>query len=183
MPISVSKLIEKMYDKYSYCLDKKDCKDLAEDIMNIVDNSDDFMTPLQEWINGKSFYTDIVVNGFSLVELASRLDNSSPNIPIAILILWLENENDMVYHGLAAVADYVCVANPKIVLGTKCEYAVYSDGTWYFMLSDQNDDELREYQAWQILLLNPTLILQVAYEHKNNTALILQDDDSYLIPK
>ena len=82
---------------------------------------------------------------------------------------------------VAKVADYVCVANPKIVLGTKCEYAVYSDGTWYFMLSDQNDDELREYQAWQILLLNPTLILQVAYEHKNNTALILQDDDSYLI--
>ena len=46
MPISVSKLIEKMYDKYSYCLDKKDCKDLAEDIMNIVDNSDDEREPI-----------------------------------------------------------------------------------------------------------------------------------------
>jgi len=175
------KLIEKMYDNYNYCLDKKDCIDLADDIISIVNESNMFSVPLQEWLNGKRIFTDVSINGFSLVELASRLDSNNPNIPIAILILWLESKEDMIYHGLAAVADYYCVANPQIILGSRCEYAIFKDETWFFMLDNQNEDNLKEYQAWQILLLNPTLILQVAYEHANNTSLVLQDDGSYLI--
>lgn len=179
--INTNKMIEKLYDAYNYCLEKKDCQDLADDIIKIVNESGFFAKPLQEWINGKKEFTDMIVNGFSLVELASRLDKNCPNIPVSILILWLESQENMIYHGLAAIADYLCVANPKIVIGFKCEYALYKDELWYFMLSNQNDIELKEYQVWQILLLNPSLILQVAYEHPNNTALILQDDGSYLI--
>lgn len=181
MNINIDKLIYKMFDNYNFYLNKNDCEDLAEDILSIANTSDEFALPLQEWLNGKRTFTDVVVNDFSLVELASRLDEAHPNIPVAILILWLESQEDKVHHGLAAVADLVCVANPQIVLGTRCEYAIYSDDVWYFMLSDQKQDELREYQAWQILLLNPEMIIQVAYEHPNNTSLILQEDGSYLI--
>jgi len=45
----------------------------------------------------------------------------------------------------------------------------------------KKNDDLRECQAWQVLLLNPKLILQVAYEHPNNTSLTLLEDGSYLI--
>ncbi len=181
MGINVNKLIQKMFDSYRYCLEKDDCKDLSEDIVTIINETSMFNTPLQEWINGKRIFTDVKVNGFSLVELAYRLDNDNPNIPIAIIILWLESKEDLSYHGLAAVADYFCLVNPQIILGQECQYALYKDETWYFMLDNQKDDDLRECQAWQVLLLNPKLILQVAYDHPNNTSLTLLEDGSYLI--
>ena len=181
MNINIKKLIEKMYDSYSNILNKTDCIDLSEDIVTAINENSMFVTPLQEWLNGKKVFTDIQVNGFSLVNLAKRLNNINPNIPIAILILWLESKENVVYHGLAAVADYYCLANPRIILGEGCKYAIFTDEIWHFMLDNQDSIELKEYQAWQILLLNPTLILQVAYEHPNNTALVLQNDGSYLI--
>lgn len=181
MGINVNKLTEKMFDNYKYCLESTDCKDLSEDIITIVNETSTFNTPLQEWINGKRTFTDVEVNGFSLVELAYRLDNKNPNIPIATIILWLESKDDLSYHGLAAVADYICLVNPQIILGEQCGYAVYKDETWYFMLDSQKNDDLKKCQAWQVLLLNPKLILQVAYEHPNNTSLTLLEDGSYLI--
>ena len=181
MSLNANKLIEKMYDYYHYCLEKKDCQDLAEDILNITNETSMFNITLQEWINGKRTFTDVEVNGFSLVELAYRLDNKNPNIPIATIILWLENKEDLSYHGLAAVAEYYCLVNPQIILGEQCKYAVYKDEIWYFMLDNQKSDELKECQAWQVLLLNPRLILQVAYEQPNNTSLTLLEDGSYLI--
>lgn len=181
MNINKNKLIERMFDKYNYCLKKIDCEDLSDDLISIVNESNIFLTPLQEWINGKRVFTDVRINDFSLVELAFKLDSTNPNIPIAVLVLWLESQENAAYHGLAAVAEYDCVANPQIILWAKCEVAIFSDEKWFFMLNDQEDDELKKYQAWQILLLNPTLIIQVAYEHPNNTSLILQNDGSYLI--
>jgi len=181
MYLNTNKLIENMYELYGYCLTKNDCIDLSKDIYNIMIEKNKFMIPLNEWLNGKKCFTDVVVNGFSLVDLASRLDSTNPNIPVAILILWLESQDNVFYHGLSAVADYKCFANPNIILGTKCKYAVFFNDEWYFMLDGQKNEELKEYQAWQILLLNPTLIVQVAYEHSDNTVLILQDDGSYLI--
>ena len=78
MGINVNKLIQKMFDSYRYCLEKDDCKDLSEDIVTIINETSMFNTPLQEWINGKRIFTDVKVNGFSLVELAYRLDNDNP---------------------------------------------------------------------------------------------------------
>lgn len=134
MEANKTKLIEKMYDKFNYCLEKDDCKDLADGISNIVNESNDFSAPLQEWLNGKKVFTDVIINDFSLIKLASGLDSNNPNIPVAILILWLESQDNTVYHGLVAVANYICVANPRIILGTQCKYTAFSDGKWYFVL-------------------------------------------------
>lgn len=181
MYVDSGRLVEKMYDKYSRYLSKRDCKDLTEDIINMVGRYGEFKTPLLEWLNGKRGFTDVVVNGFSLLELAYSLDDIFPNIPVAILILGLEKDSSFVYHGLAAIAGDNCLANPRIILGERCEYAIYKDNIWSFMLKNQTVEELRMYQLWQVLLLNPGLIVQVAYDHKDETALILQENGSYLV--
>lgn len=176
-----SELAERMYRKYKDILEIDDCFDLAEDILAVCASDTDLFVPLKEWMNGKTFFHDYKVHDFHLVELATRLNPKYPNIPIAILLLYLEGQEEREYRGLPAIAGRICVCDTDILKGNLCKYAIKEDGNWYFFLTDQNNVHLKECQMWQVLLLNPHLILQVAYDHPDNTALILQDDGSYLI--
>lgn len=175
------KLTEKMYQKYGKILKREDCYDLAEDILSACNEHKDYEVSLKEWMNGKKFFRDYMVHDFSLVELASRLDSTHPNIPVAILILYLEEQENSEYRGLPAIAERKCVCDIELLNGQPCKYAIKKDNIWYFFLTDKKDANLKECQMWQILLLNPKLILQSAYDHPDNTALILQEDGGYLI--
>ena len=86
-----------------------------------------------------------------------------------------------VSRGLPAIAEQRCVCDPALLKGQPCRYAIKEAGDWYFLLTNQKGIQFKQCQMWQVLLLNPHLILQVAYDHPDNTALILQDDGSYLI--
>ena len=174
-------LSSKLYDNYSSFLSVKDCIDLSSDIMEIVKDSPKYSLLLNSWLSGDSIEDDVIVNHFSLIELATKLNPDIPNIPVAIYILWLEEKSDELYHGLASVASQRCVANPRIVTGEPCKYAILSDKTWYFMLDNQSEEEMKEYQAWQVLLLNPRLIIQIVFDYENNTVISLQDDGSYVV--
>ncbi len=176
-----TKLAEKMYQKYKNILDQHDCFDLAEDILLACSANADYAIPLREWLNGKTIFCDYVVHGFSLVDLAYRLDPKNPNIPVAILILFLEKQENNNYRGLSAIAEQICICDSVLLKGQPCKYAIKEEGEWYFLLSDQRNVQLKECQMWQVLLLNPLLILQVAYEHPDNTAIVLQDNGNYLI--
>ena len=175
------KLTEKVYQKYGNALNMDDCSDLAEDILYACNANTDYEVPLKEWMNGKNYFHDYAVHDFSLVELASRLNPKHPNIPVAILILYLEGQEYSGYRGLSAIADQGCICDSELLNGQPCKYAIKEDGNWYFLLTDKRNVILKECQMWQVLLLNPKLILQAAYDHPDNTALILQEDGGYLI--
>lgn len=180
--IAQGKLADKMFLKYQYILTHQDCIDLAEDILNLVseENGYKYQKPLLEWLHGKLLFTDIVYNGFSLVNLAKWLDADCPNIPIAALLLMLEEEGGK-YRAISAVAGEWCVADPRIVQGEVCTTVGKYNGAWYFMLEDSSPDNLQEYQCWQVLLLNPALTIQVAYEHPDGTMMFLDENGVYTI--
>lgn len=175
------RLSERMFSKYSYILDMDDCYDLAEDVLTACDEKPQFMLILKEWMNGKTKFHDYIFNDFSLIELACRLDEKTPNIPIAILIFYLEDKVESEYRALTVVAHQKCVCDRLLLKGELCKFAIKDDGIWYFMNDNQNSDNLRECQMWQILLLNPGLIIQMTYDYRDGTAIILQEDFSYLI--
>lgn len=175
------KLAERMYSNYNYILDMKDCYDLAEDILTACDEKPQFMVLLKEWMNGKTKFHDYVLHDFSLIELACRLDEKTPNIPIAILIFYLEDTAESEYRALTVVAHQQCVCDRCLLKGELCKFAIKDEDVWYFLNDNQNSNDLRECQMWQVLLLNPKLIIQMTYDHRDGTAMILQDDFSYLI--
>lgn len=176
------RIARRLEEDYGELLTEKDCWDLAEDI-GLVMEEERFKRPVTEWLNGKLEYTDVVVNGFSLVEVAHSLNEERPNIPVAALLLYLEENQPDPYRAIAAVAGQPCVADRRLIEdGLPCGFAVRSEEEWFFFLEEEQAAEwLREYQLWQILLLNPRLTLQTAYDHPDGTALVLQEDGSYLI--
>lgn len=181
MVVSQEKLVERMYSKYKYALDMEDCYDIAEDILQACEENPLLMISLKEWMNGKTRFRDYIVNGFSLVDLAYRLDEKTPNVPVAILIIYLEETADTEYRALTVIAHQNCVCDKHLLKGELCKFAIRDDDVWYFLNIDQKVDDLRECQMWQVLLLNPRLIIQMTYEYDNGTTLILQEDNSYLI--
>ena len=177
------KIAEKMYCYYNLFLSKRDCEDLADNIIEII-NTKKYNIILNEWLSNSSNYTDIQINGFSLVQIAKELDQNYPNIPIAILLCYLAENNTSEYQCILPIAGEICLADYKLVENGKvCQTAIFTDGDWYLFSEDTNTDDLREYQKWQILILNPLLAPQIAYKHKNNTAICLQDNGRYLIIK
>lgn len=181
MVLSQEKLAEKMENSYSYILGKEDCFDLAEDILRACDDNASFMVILKEWMNGKTRFHNYVLHNFSLIELAYRLDEQIPNIPIAILIFYLEETAEDKYRALTVVAHQYCVCDKQVLIGELCKFAIKDENIWYFLSNNQKKQDLRECQMWQVLLLNPRLIIQMTYDHENGTAIILQDDYSYMI--
>ena len=174
-------IIEKMYSYYNWLLSKKDCEDLAEDIMGAI-KEEKYSIILNEWLNDIPNYSDIEINGFSLVEIAENLDEENPNIPIAILLCYLAENNSPEYQCILPIASKICLADYKLIeQGKVCQTAIFKDGDWYLFSDETSSDDLREYQNWQVLVLNPLLAPQLVYEHKNNTAICLQEDGSYLI--
>ena len=174
-------IIEKMYDYYNWLLSKKDCEDLAEDIMEAI-KEEKYYKLINEWLNNNQDFTDIEVNGFSLVEIAEKIDEKNPNIPIAILLCYLAESDSQEYQCILPIASEICLADYKLIENGKvCQTAILKDGDWYLFSDETNVDDLREYQKWQVLILNPLLALQLVYEHKNNTVICLQEDGSYLI--
>lgn len=180
--IGQEQLAERMFRKYNYILTYDICTGLAEDIIELASGKSGwkYRRPLLEWLHGKRAFTDIICNGFSLVELAAWLDRDSPNIPVAALLLMLEEEGGE-YRAISAVAGEWCVADPRVIEGQICTTAGKNDGTWFFMLEDTSPEALREYQTWQVLALNPVLTIQVAYEHPDGTTMFLDEDGVYII--
>lgn len=178
---NLMKIAERMYSKYSSILEFEDCYDLAEDILEACSKKAEFLVPLKEWMNGKTKFQDYILNGFSMVELAFRLNEKTPNIPIDILIFYLEENVENTYRALSVVADQICVCDKILLTGSQCKYAIKDEGMWYFLDNDPKTENLKECQMWQVLLLNLGLIAQMTYEHTDGTAIILQDDESYLI--
>lgn len=74
----ISKQLEKDCGRL---LSERDCMDLAEDVCLVME-LDKFRRPVVEWLNGKMQFTDVIVNGFSLVQVASALNQRRPNIPV-----------------------------------------------------------------------------------------------------
>lgn len=177
-----ARIARRLEEYYSEILTGRDCQDLAEDIVSVMEE-EQFRKPVIEWLNGKVECTEIEVNGFSMREIAEALNKERPNIPIATLLLYLEANQPDPYRAIAAVAGEVCAADRRLIEdGLPCSIAVRSEGEWFFFLEEEQGVEwLREYQLWQILLLNPRLTLQVAYEHPDGTALVLEEDGSYRI--
>lgn len=175
------RIAEKMYIYYNLLLSKKDCEDLAEDLIEVIKN-ERYNIILNEWLTDSINYTDIEIKGFSLVEIAKELDQTHPNIPIAILLCYLTENNTPEYQCILPIASEMCLADYKLVeKGKKCQTAIFKDGYWYLFSDDTSANDLREYQNWQILILNPLLAPHIAYEYKDNTAICLQDDGRYLI--
>lgn len=175
------KIAEKMYNYYKLFLSKIDCEDLSEDIMELI-TEEKYNIILNEWLNDSPDYTDVEVRGFSLVEIAKELDHEHPNIPIAILLFHLTEQNSPEYQCILPIASEICLADYKLVEnGELCKTAIFKDGSWYLFSDNTNAEDLKEYQNWQILILNPLLAPQIAYEHKNNTVICLQEDGGYLI--
>ena len=191
------RISEKMQSYYSYILSKEDCDSLSEDIADTMEEQK-YNRCIREWLNGKNVFTEIEVNGFSLKALAESLDEEHPNIPIAALLLCLE-ENALdggeaddsmedvpergLYRGISGLAAEWCVADERVIIsGEPCSMAVYSEGKWFFFMDEQDSGLLRECQLWQILLLNPLLTFPLAASpYADNTAIVRQDDGSYLI--
>ena len=174
-------IIEKMYDYYNWLLSKKDCEDLAEDIMEAI-KEEKYNKLIKEWLNNNKEYTDIEINGFSLVEIAEKLDEETPNIPIAILLCHLAESDSPEYQCILPIASEKCFADYKLIEeGKVCQTAILKDSEWYLFSDETSSEDIREYQKWQVLVLNPLLAPQLVYEHKNNTAICLQEDGSYLI--
>jgi len=173
---------ERMFGKYGSILTYDICDGLAEDIIELADeeSGQKYRRPLLEWLHGKRVFTDIECNGFSLVELAVWLDEECPNIPVASLLLMLEEEGG-IYRAISAVAGEWCVADPRVIEGQVCTTIGKYNGTWFFMLEDTSPDALREYQTWQVLVLNPALTVQAAYEHPDGTTIFLDEDGVYVI--
>lgn len=180
--IGQEQLAERMFLKYSDILTYNICIGLAEDIIELAsgESGKKYQRPLLEWLHGKRAFTDIECNGFLLVELATWLDENSPNIPIASLLLMLEEEGGE-YRAISAVAGEWCVADPRIIEGQACTVAGRDCGTWFFMLENTSSEVLREYQTWQVLVLNPALTIQVAYEHPDGTTIFLDENGVYII--
>lgn len=174
-------IIEKMYNYYNWLLSKKDCEDLVEDIMDAI-KKEKYSKLIKEWLNDEQEYTDIEVNGFSLVGIAEGLDEENSNIPIAILLCYLAESDSPEYQCILPIASEICLADYKLIEeGKVCQTAILKDGEWYLFSDETNAEDLREYQKWQVLVLNPLLAPQFIYEHKNNTAICLQEDGSYLV--
>lgn len=178
---NLKRLAERMYSKYNYILENEDCYDLAEDILIACSEKPDYMIPLKEWMNGKTKFQDYALFGFSLVDLAYRLDGKTPNIPIAILIFYLEETVESKYRALTVVADRYCVCDINILKGSLCKFAIKDKGVWYFLDNDQRTENVKKCQMWEVLLLNPSLIIQMTYSHTDGTVISLQDDYRYLI--
>lgn len=180
--IGQEQLAERMFLKYGHILTYNICVGLAEDIIELAseESGKKYSRPLLEWLHGKRVFTEIECNGFSLVDVAVWLDADCPNIPIAALLLMLEEEGNE-YRAISAVAGEWCVADPRVIEGQTCTAVRKDNDTWFFMLKDTSSEDLREYQTWQVLVLNPLLTIQVAYEHPDGTAIFLDEDGVYVI--
>ena len=127
-------IIEKMYDYYKLILSNKDCEDLTEDIMEAI-QEEKYNKLIKEWLNDEQEYTDIEVNGFSLVEIAKKLDEENPNIPIAILLCYLAESDSPEYQCILPIASEICLADYKLIEeGKVCKTAILKDGDWYLLL-------------------------------------------------
>ncbi len=176
-----NRIAKKMYLYYNELLSESDCKDLAEDITKAT-KEEKYNKLINEWLNDGENYTDISIKGFSLVEVAKKLDDVHPNIPIAVLLGYLAETNSIEFQVLLSIASNKCIADYKLIEnGLACEKAILNDGNWFLFSNNTTSDDLIECQMWQVLILNPLLAPQLSYEHNNNTAICLQDDGSYLI--
>lgn len=174
-------IAKKMYLYYNELLSEKDCKDLAEDIIEAT-KEEKYNKLINEWLNDEENYSDISIKGFSLLEVARKLDNVHPNIPIAVLLGYLAETNSIEFQVILSIASNICIADYKLIEnGLTCEKAVLNDGNWFLFSNNTTSDSLIECQMWQVLILNPLLAPQLSYKHNNNTAILLQDDGSYLI--
>ena len=178
-------IIEKMYAYYDSFMSYKECEARGNDIEKIL-SVNKYEKVIKEWLNDSENYSDVVVNGFSLVDIAKKLDSEHPNIPISAYLLYM-TENDLYdevsfYQCILPIANNLAIVDYKLIENNMvCQTAILNDGEWYLFSKEPNSDDLIRCQMWQALILNPKLAPQLCYEHKNNTSITLQEDGSYLI--
>lgn len=176
-----NEIAKKMYLYYHELLSERDVKDLAEDIIEAT-KEEKYSRLINEWLNDEKNYSDVLVKGFSLVDVARKLNDVHPNIPIAVLLGYLAETNSIEFQVILSIASNKCIADYKLIEnGLVCEKAILNDGNWFLFSNNTTRDDLIECQMWQILILNPLLAPQLSYEHNNNTAILLQNDGNYLI--
>ena len=175
----------KMLEYYGNILSKDDCEALALDVRDVMEKIPELRCGVREWLNGKTHYVDYNVNGFQLEALGRQLDAVHPNIPVAALLLYLEGMPDSEdgfnpYRGLAAVASKSCFADTCVITdGLPCRMAIFEADQWSFFLNTDHPLTMKRYQLWQILLLNPSLIIPTAIESEGKMAAVLRKDGGY----
>lgn len=138
----IEQIIEKMHAYYDSFMSHKECKARGKDIEKIL-SVDKYKNVINEWLEDSENYSDVVVNVFSLVDIAKKLDSEHPNIPISAYLLYMTENN--LYDGISfyqcilpiasnlAIVDYKLIENNMV-----CQTAILNDGEWYLFSKEPN---------------------------------------------
>ena len=119
-----------------------------------------FRRVLMEWLNRKTFFTDIVVNGYSLNDIASVYCSKRLGILIALRLLWDESEG---MTDICLCAGQSCIAEKSVLAGTPVELAILETNGWYLYARDpfrqpEVLDNMGAYTLYRICEAHPELI-------------------------
>lgn len=178
----------KLNEQYGQYMNQNYCEAFCSEIKSLVDTK--YWKSLKEWKNGRINITDVIIpklsaeeGQWSLIEVATRLCEDYPNIPVAAFLLFLAEENPITLGAILSIAEEFCWADPAFIEqdNTECTCAFLNEeeGQWVFLADDTDPTVLREYQIWQVLLQIPVLAVLISYDHSLGTAIELWNDGIY----
>ena len=137
-----------------------DPNNFVDILVHAAEEDQRFRTVLIEWIHRKTFFSEIVVNGYSLNNIASVYCDMRLGVLIAMRLLWDESEG---MKDICLCAGQSCIAEDAVVSGTPVELAILENNGWYLYAGDPiSEPEILEnmggYSLYQVCEAHPELI-------------------------
>ena len=134
-------------------------QEFADFLFKAVNQDSDFYRVLREWFNYSVEYTDIVVNGFSLNQLADFYVDRKIGILVALRLLWQEKNG---LTGICLTVGESCYADKSMMEHQEAvDLAYLNEGVWCFFGKnyESNDDhELGAFELYRVCENDPALI-------------------------
>lgn len=102
-------------------------------LIRAAESDDRFHTVLMEWLNRKTRFSEIVIHGYSLNELASVYLDRRLGILVALRLLWDEY---MGLHDICLCIGQSCIADSAILSGKHTKIGIIEENGWYLYASD-----------------------------------------------
>ncbi|MBR1912461.1 MAG: hypothetical protein IJ828_08925 [Treponema sp.] len=184
-------LIEKMLMHYGEIFSPESAESFVNELSPLLQPNSKYRRPIKEWMNGKTEIIDITlpcldnISSWSLVQIAQKLDQNTPNIPVAAFLLSLYEEFPITLSEILSVCEEFCWCDESIICADKpeCSFAYLDEEyeQWFFLNDSSSTDNLKSHQLWQVLLQMSIFAPIIMLEHELGTTVELYDDGKYYI--
>lgn len=136
-----------------------DPNDFARILFRASEHDARFRKVLMEWLNRKTRFSDIVITGYSLNELANVYTDRRLGVLVALRLLWDEY---LGLHDICLCAGQSCIADSAILQGKQTKIGILEENGWYLYASDPLPDptalNMGGYSLYQVCEADPGLI-------------------------